>query len=145
MLNVGYIRAEGAFAMLNSVTPCFIVDDLRATLAFYQTKLGFNVSYTGGADGDGDDFFAIVERDRIMLMIKAVAPEIHPQPNRSRHEWAPWDAYIYTDDPDALYKEFTGKQVPMHRELANTGDGLRAFEINDNNGYLLCFGRPTDK
>jgi hypothetical protein len=30
----------------------------------------------------------------------------------------------------------------MHRELANTNDGLRAFEIADNSGYVLCFGRP---
>jgi hypothetical protein len=57
----------------------------------------------------------------------------------------PWDAYINTDDPDALYAEFAGRQVPMHRELANTGDGLRAFEIIDNNGYVLCFGRPIEK
>jgi len=78
-------------------------------------------------------------------MLKAITPEVHPQPNRSRHEWARWDAYINTDDPDALYKEFTGRQVPMYRELANTGDGLRAFEIIDNNGYVLCFGRPVDK
>jgi hypothetical protein len=54
-------------------------------------------------------------------------------------------AYIYTDDPYALYKEFTGRQVPMHRELTNTSDGLRAFEIIDNNGYVLCFGRPVEK
>ena len=131
--------------MLNCVAPCFIVDDLGATLAFYQKKLGFQVSYKGGGDGDGDDFFAIVERDRAMLMLKAVAPEIHPQPNRSRHEWAPWDAYIGTDDPDSLYKEFVDRQVPMRRELANTSDGLRAFEITDNSGYLLCFGRPVEK
>jgi hypothetical protein len=33
----------------------------------------------------------------------------------------------------------------MHQELINTEDGLRAFEIIDNNGYVLCFGRPLDK
>ena len=29
--------------MLVSITPFFIVDDLTATLDFYQSKLGFNV------------------------------------------------------------------------------------------------------
>jgi hypothetical protein len=77
-----------------------------------------------------------------MLMLKAITPDIHPQPNRSRHEWARWDAYIFTDDPDSLYAEFLGRGVPVHRELANTNDGLRAFEITDNSGYVLCFGRP---
>jgi len=130
--------------MLNGVTPFFIIDDLDATIAFYQSKLGFEVRYKGGGDGEaGKDFWAFLARDRVMLMFKAIAPEIHPQPNRSRHEWARWDAYIYTDDPDSLYAEFTGNGVPMHRELENTNDGLRAFEIADNSGYVLCFGRPT--
>ncbi len=131
--------------MLTHVAPFFIVDDLKATLAFYQSKLGFEVLYQGGGGGNGDDFFAGMKRDRVMLMFKAITPEIHPQPNRSRHEWARWDAYIGTDDPDALYAEFASKEVPMHRELANTSDGLRAFEIIDNNGYVLCFGRPAGK
>jgi hypothetical protein len=80
-----------------------------------------------------------------MLNFKAITPEIHPQPNHTRHEWARWDAYIHTDDPDSLYQEFVGRQASMHRELANTGDGLRAFEVMDNNGYVLCFGRPMEK
>ena len=131
--------------MLNSVAPFFVVDDLSATLAFYRSKLGFEVLFQGGDEGSGDDFFAIVGRDQVMLMFKAIAPEVHPQPNHSRHELARWDAYINTDDPDTLYAEFVGKEVPMHRELADTGDGLRAFEIADNNGYVLCFGRPIDR
>jgi catechol 2,3-dioxygenase-like lactoylglutathione lyase family enzyme len=131
--------------MLNLVAPCFIVDDLNATIAFYQSKLGFNVLHKGGSDGTDEDYFAIMGRDRIMLMFKAVAPGVHPQPNRLRHEWAPTDAYIGTDDPDSLYAEFVAKQVPMHRELANNSDNLRAFEITDNSGYVLCFARPIDK
>jgi len=47
--------------------------------------------------------------------------------------------------PNALYAEFAARQVPMHRELANTHDGLRAFEVIDNNGYVLFFGRPMEK
>lgn len=131
--------------MLNSVTPFFIVDDLAATLEFYQAKLGFSVLHKGGGDGNVDnDFWAMVGRDQVMLMFKAITPEVHPQPNHSRHEWARWDAYINVSDPDALYTEFLAKDVPIHRELANTNDGLRAFEIVDNNGYVLCFGRPAN-
>ena len=131
--------------MLNSIAPFFVVDDLNATLAFYQSRLGFDVLHKSGSDGNGDDYFAILGRDHVMLMVKAITPEIHPQPNPSRHKWARWDAYINTDDPDSLYREFAGREVPIHRELANTSDGLRAFEITDNSGYVLCFGRPADK
>jgi catechol 2,3-dioxygenase-like lactoylglutathione lyase family enzyme len=131
--------------MLISATPFFIVNDLTATLDFYQSKLGFNVPYKGGGDGEVDDYWAFVGRDKIMLMFKSVAPGVHPQPNSSRHPGARWDVYIYTDDPDALYAEFVANGVPMHSALANTSDRLRAFEIKDNNGYVLCFGRPLDR
>jgi hypothetical protein len=127
--------------MLNSVTPFFIVDDLNATIEFYRAKLRFDVLYKGG-DGNGPDFWAIVGRDQVMLMFKYITSDVHPQPNRSRHESARWDAYIFTSDPDALYEEFLVRSVPMHRDLADTTDGLRAFEIADNNGYILCFGKP---
>lgn len=128
--------------VLNSISPFFIVDDLQASLDFYTAKLGFEITYTGGGEGKHTDFFGIVERDGAMLMLKSIAPEIHPQPNHSRHEWARWNAYINTSDPDALYAEYLGRGVPMHRELADTSDGLRAFEIFDKSGYVLCFGQP---
>jgi catechol 2,3-dioxygenase-like lactoylglutathione lyase family enzyme len=138
-----YTRRLERLLMLNSITPFFIVDDLAKTIEFYQSRLAFQVLYKGG-DENGD-FWAMLGRDQIMLMFKAITPEVHPQPNHSRHEWAAWDAYIFTTDPDAVYAEFRAKDVPMHKELANTNDGLRAFEIIDNSGYVLCFARPIEK
>jgi catechol 2,3-dioxygenase-like lactoylglutathione lyase family enzyme len=131
--------------MLKSVTPFFIVDNLQATVDFYESKLGFRVLYRGGGDVETEHYWVFVGRDEVMLMFKAVAADVHPQPNSSRHEWAAWDAYVLTDDPDGLYREYVAKGVAMHRELTNTGDGLRAFEVADNNGYVLCFGRPLEK
>lgn len=130
--------------MLNSVTPFFIVDDLSATIDFYQSLLGFRVWYKGGGDDPTNDFWAMLGRDQVMIMFKHITSEIHPRPNRSRHEGARWDAYINASDPDVLYSEFVARNVPIHRPLANTGDGLRAFEVADNNGYVLCFGRPLE-
>lgn len=129
--------------MLKSVTPFFIVNNLRATLDFYETRLGFRVLYQGGSDGESEDYWAIVARDQVMLMFKAIAPEVPPQPNRTRHEWARWDAYVFIDNPETLYNEFVERGVSMHRELSNTSEGLRAFEVADNNGYVLCFGCPA--
>ena len=129
--------------MLNSVSPFFIVDDLQRSLDFYCLKLGFEIAYTGGGDGPHNNFWGIVRRDHAMLMLKRVSPDIHPQPNHTRHEWARWDAYINVSDPDLLYREVVGRGASIHRDLADTGDGLRAFEIIDNSGYVLCFGRPN--
>jgi catechol 2,3-dioxygenase-like lactoylglutathione lyase family enzyme len=130
--------------MLSSVAPFFIVDDLTETIQFYESRLGFQVRHKGG-DGQGADFWAMLGRDQVILMFKQITPDVHPQPNPSRHEWAAWDAYIFTSDPDSLYTEFLAKNVPVRRQLANTSDGLRAFEITDNSGYVLCFGCPIEK
>lgn len=130
--------------MLSSVAPFFIVDDLTETIQFYQSRLGFQSRHKGG-DGRGADFWAMLGRDQIMLMFKHITPDVHPQPNPSRHEWAAWDAYIFTSDPDSLYTEFLAKNAPVRRQLANTSNGLRAFEITDNSGYVLCFGCPIVK
>jgi catechol 2,3-dioxygenase-like lactoylglutathione lyase family enzyme len=131
--------------MLNSITPFFIVDDLEATIEFYQSKLGFEVLYKGGGDGNVSDYWVFLGRDRVMIMFKVISGDVHPQPNSSRHGWARWDAYINVDDPDGLYAEFAGKNAPFHHELGDTSDGLRAFEVTDNSGYVLCFGRPLKK
>ena len=134
--------ATQTVAKLHAIAPFFIVDSLQPSLDFYKSKLGFEVAYRGGGDSSDKDFWGMVQRDGVMLMLKAIAPEIHPEPNHSRHEWARWDAYVYTPDPDALYAEYVERQVPIHSPLADTSDGLRAFEITDNSGYVLCFGRP---
>lgn len=127
---------------LNSIAPFFIVENLHSSLDFYCSKLGFEVAHKGGGDAHGEDFWAFVRRDGVMINLKQIAPDIHPQPNHSRHEWARWDAYINTSDPDSLYREYVSRAVPIHKQLKDTEDGLRAFEITDNNGYVLCFGRP---
>jgi catechol 2,3-dioxygenase-like lactoylglutathione lyase family enzyme len=80
--------------MLNSIAPFFIVDDLGESLDFYRSRLGFEVAYKGGGDGRTPDFWAMVRRDDVMLMLKHIAAEVHPQPNHTRHEWARWDATL---------------------------------------------------
>jgi hypothetical protein len=47
-------------------------------------------------------------------------------------------------DPDALAAELRDDDVTFSAPLADTGDGLRGFELTDADGYLLFFGRPVD-
>ena len=124
---------------LECAMPFFIVDDIHASVDFYHKTLGFDIRLL---IPDEDPFFAIVRRDNVAFCLKQIADDIHPIPNPARHEWAIWDAYIYTPDPDLLYDEFVSRRVTIHQPLSDTDDGLRAFEIEDNNGYVLCFGCP---
>ena len=130
--------------MLRSIAPFFIVDNLSASLDFYCSRLGFHVTLTAGGDDHHPDFFGIVQRDDVMIILKQIAPDVHPHPNSIRHKFARWDAYIHCDDPDSLFVEYLNRSVPMHNDLADTEDGLRGFEVSDNNGYVLCFARPLE-
>ena len=122
---------------MGCVSPFFIVADIAETLAFYCDRLGFEVTYTAEPD---DLYFAIVERDRAMIMFKAV--EVPPLPNPKRDPSARWDAYVFVPDPDALAAELVTRGVSFSRPLQDTDDGLRGFELEDINGYVLFLGRP---
>ena len=129
----------GTKARLDSIMPFFIVEDVMPAIAFYRDRLGFELTFLGPED---DPYFAIVERDAISIMIKAILPEVPPLPNPSRHPWAKWDAYVHTEDPDALAEEFMSRGVTFHEPLGVNGDQLRGFEVKDVDGYVLYFGRP---
>lgn len=122
------------------VAPLFIVRDVPATLAFYRDRLGFEITFQGPEPND--IFFGIVERGAAMIMFKAIGVE--PVPNYTRdikQGIARWDAYVYVPDPDALAAEFASRDVEFFVPLQDTGDGLRGFELQDLNGYVLFFGR----
>lgn len=126
-------------SLLTSIAPFFIVRDVAPAVAFYRDRLGFEVTFSAPEDAP---FFAILERDGVRIMIKAILPDVHPLPNQSRHPWAKWDAFVHTPDPDALAAEFNSRGVTLHEPLANTEDRLRGFEVRDVDGYVLFFGRP---
>jgi catechol 2,3-dioxygenase-like lactoylglutathione lyase family enzyme len=125
---------------LTYVSPFFIVTSLKTSVSFYVDKLGFEIRYTGP---DEDPYWAIVGRDNISIMLKAIAPDVKPIPNHTRHDWAPWDAYISTVEPDTLFEEYRSNSVAFRKPIHDNSDDLRGFEIEDADGYVLFFGRPN--
>ena len=125
---------------LTYISPFFIVANLKISVSFYIDKLGFEVLYTGP---DADPYWAIVGRDNVSIMLKAIAADVKPIPNHTRHEWAPWDAYISTADPDTLFTEYRSNDVIFSKPIHDNSDNLRGFEIEDADGYVLYFGRPN--
>ena len=104
-------------------------------------KLRFEVLHIGPED---DPYWAMVGRGPVSIMLKAIAKDIKPIPNHTRHEWAAWDAYISAVDPDALFEEYNSAGVTFQQTLRDNSDGLRGFEVKDADGYVLFFGRPKE-
>ena len=129
-------KSEVANRNLASIRPSFIVKDLQASIIYYRERLGFQLDFQGPDDGP---FWAGVSRDGIGVMLKAIAPDVLPCPNHTRHEWAPPDAHIYSMDPDALFEEFSRRGVSFVKELSFIEEGLWGFAISDADGYVLTF------
>jgi hypothetical protein len=105
---------------------------------YYIERLGFQLDFQGP---DQDPYYGRVSRDGIGIVLKVILPDVLPRPNRTRHEWARWDAYIYTLDPDALFDEFRQRGVSFVTELSFIDEGLWGFEITDADGYVLAFAK----
>jgi catechol 2,3-dioxygenase-like lactoylglutathione lyase family enzyme len=128
-------------AEISAISPFFIVRDVPSSLAFYRDRLGFEITFEGPAPDA--IFFGIVRRGSAQILLKAVG--VAPMPNYTRDVGkgiARWDAFLYVPDPDALAAEFASRNVTFSEPLKDTDDGLRGFEIEDADGYVLFFGRP---
>ena len=122
---------------LTSISPFFIVKDLQVSIAHYIERFGFQVDFQG--PDDARPYYAGVSRDGIVIMLKAITPDVLPQPNHTRHEWARWDAYIYTLDPDTLLDELSQRGASFVQTLSFIDEGLWGFEVTDADGYVLAF------
>ena len=132
------LHSEEAARNLVSITPFFIVKDLQASIAYYLERFGFQLDFHGP---ENDVYYARVSRDGIGIMLKTILPDVLPTPNHTRHEWARWDAYIYTLDPDPLFDEFRRRGASFVKELSFIDDGLWGFEVSDADGYIIAFFR----
>jgi hypothetical protein len=129
-------KAATVESHLESISPFFIVQDLRASISHYVDRFGFQLDFQGPP---GDVYYGHVSRDGIGIMLKAIHPDVLPAPNHTRHEWARWDAYIYTPDPEPLFAEFKERGASFVKELSFIDDGLWGFEVSDADGYVLAF------
>jgi catechol 2,3-dioxygenase-like lactoylglutathione lyase family enzyme len=127
---------EEANGNLAAIRPSFIVKDLQTSITYYRERLGFQLDFQGPDEGP---FWAGVSRDGIGIMLKAVASDVPPIPNHTRHEWAPPDALIYSTDPDALFEEFSRRGATFVKTLSFVEEGLWGFTISDADGYVLVF------
>jgi catechol 2,3-dioxygenase-like lactoylglutathione lyase family enzyme len=133
---------EGVKKNLELINPFFIVKNLQASVAYYIERLGFQLDFQGPP---GDPSYGRVSRDGIGIMLKQILPDVRPCPNHTRHEWARWDAFIYTLDPDVLFDEFRRRETSFVKELSFIDDGLWGFEISDADGYVLAFARVRNE
>jgi predicted enzyme related to lactoylglutathione lyase len=122
------------------VAPLFLVDDVVSTANFYRDKLGFAYDRFWGEP----PCFCMVRRSGMTMMLNQIEKAV-VRPNRVTDPHGEvWDAYVWVDDADALYAEFQSKGVKITRPICDQPYGCRDFDIEDCNGYRVCFGQDME-
>ncbi len=124
-----------------TISPYFIVDDVVTTANYYRDKLGFKYNRFWGEP----PCFCMVTRNGIVIMLAQFERTGVMRPNRIVDpEGQAWDAYIGIDNADALHAEFKAKGVKITRDVCDQPYGCRDFDVEDCNGYRLCFGQDIE-
>jgi len=130
---------------MKKIAPQWIVENLENTVDFYVKNLGFNVDWKG-------TLFSIISREGVTIMLRQLKKEKLKRPNSipfmesgwNTEKREAWDAYIWLNEVDEFYKSIKHKNIKIIKEIQNTEYGIRDFEIEDNNGYILCFGKEIE-
>ena len=59
------------------------------------------------------------------------------------HKSEALDAYLWTDDVDAIYAEFQQNHVDIVMPPTLRIYGMKELQIRDLDGYVLCFGQDV--
>jgi predicted enzyme related to lactoylglutathione lyase len=122
-----------------SIAPYFVVDDVIATANYYRDSLGFAYDRFWNEPPS----FCMVARNGVVIMLAQLERTGVMRPNRYVDpEGGAWDAYLWIDQVDALNAEFKARGVKITRDVCDQPYGCRDFDIEDCNGYRLCFGEP---
>ena len=119
--------------MIRQIAPVFFTMDIPITVAYYEHKLGFECLGTW----QDPPVYAILARDQRALHFRCADPPI-PNPVKYRDELL--DAYLFVEDADALYAEYSARGVEIVRGLGNMPWRCREFVVKDCDGRLLAFG-----
>lgn len=121
-----------------SIAPYFIVDDVVLTANYYLDNLGFLYERFWNEPPS----FCMVHRSGVVIMLAQLEQAGVMRPNRVVDpEGGAWDAYLWIDNVDALSAEYKSKGVKIVRGVCDQPYGCRDFEVEDCNGYRLCFGQ----
>lgn len=125
---------------LSSIFPVFPVTDVDATIAWYNSILGFR-AYP--FPEKPPYVFAILERNGIEIAISKASADLVSQ-KRDNHPDEILDAYIRCSGVQEMYNELAEKvNVVSHLRKQPYGD--IEFTIKDCNGYIIVFGGDVDK
>jgi predicted enzyme related to lactoylglutathione lyase len=125
-----------------SIAPVLVVGNVAAAANYYRDVLGFTYDRIWGDPPS----FCMVRRAGIVVMLNQLGGAASARPNSAVDpEREAWDAYIWVPDADALHSELAAKGARFARDPCDQPYGCRDFDVEDLDGYRLCFGHPLER
>lgn len=128
---------NGKSKILGSATQ-LVVADVVKTAEFYRDQLGFKIV----------DYFldppvyAMVERNGIQVHFGKADHDSVQQSNVPLRQVG-FDLYFWVSDIEALFEEFSSKDVKIIEPLTTRVYGNVEFSVRDLNGFKLVFGQES--
>lgn len=140
--------------MFTKLTPNLMVKDVKETIIFYQTKLGFKLEMAVPESQDciltelPEDkklVYALVKQGQVEIMFQS-------QDNLKQDitALAPFEIgasvsfYSEVENLKAYYEKLKNS-VAIVKDYATAWYGMDEFYIRDNNGYILGFAQQKEK
>lgn len=115
---------------LQKITPMLWVDDVRATIDYYVSTLGFDEANYNEAWGWG-----VIEKHKVTIML--AKPNAHTPYEKPMFTGS---LYLQTDDVEAWWN-YLKDRANVFYPIEDFEYGMREFAIKDCNGYILQFGQ----
>lgn len=129
---------------LNSITANLMVDDVDATVAYYEEILGFSLDLSVPRD-DGKLQWALVMRDEVELMLHEKENLLSEVPQlKGSVIGGSLTLFVRMKNLDTYYHEIKGR-AEVIKEPMTTFYGMNEFTIQDINGYILTFAEPEEE
>tara|TARA_R110002049_G_scaffold91381_1_gene227811 strand:+ start:1852 stop:2298 length:447 start_codon:yes stop_codon:yes gene_type:complete len=137
----------------NKLTPNFEVKNIRETIEFYQTALGFSLVMAVPETQDGIEqsltngkeyVYALVNKDSVEMMFqRADSFKEDVRLAKDLSIGASVSFYMEIDGIDSFYEQLKDNGLNP-TELKTAWYGMREFYIKDNNGYILGFAEKSE-
>ena len=133
---------------LSSMTPLLQVFDMPCAVAFYCSKLGFEVvDHSPEIDAAEGRYFqwCCLRRDGAQVMLNTAHDAGERPAAKDEARWAGHaDTVLFVNctELDALHDDFRARGLDIAPPQTSYY-GMRQIEVTDPDGYQLCFQCPT--
>ena len=119
--------------MMHGSTAVLTVKDIKASLAYYRDKLGFEIAFEYG----NPTFYAGLCSGKVTLHLIS-ASQTPRQPGHGA-------VTIDVDDVDAVHADLVRSGAKVLKEPKDYDYGMRDFDVADLDGNMIFFGMESKR